>query len=112
MAPLAAQPGVPLGEALRRALDEALSGELAAVVEAGDFAGKLGEVITLYGRGRVSARRVMVVGLGPREAFGVEEARRAAASAASAWSHNSSAPMRFAGRVDSLTSTSLKPKSA
>lgn len=64
------------------AVDQALGGAIAAVIAAGDFQGKKGETAILYSQGAIPARRVMVVGLGKPEKFGLEEVRWAAAAAA------------------------------
>lgn len=64
------------------AVDEALGGALRELLDAGDVRGKLGETTVLYPRGALPARRVIVTGLGPRDSFGPEAARRAAAAAA------------------------------
>lgn len=63
------------------AVDRALDGAIGELIAAGDLSGKLGQVAVLYPRGAIPARRVLVVGLGPRESFTAEVARRAAASA-------------------------------
>ena len=47
------------------ALDRALGGRLSAVVEAGDFRGEAGESLTVYPDGDASAKRVLLIGLGP-----------------------------------------------
>jgi leucyl aminopeptidase len=64
------------------AVDEALGGQIAAVIAAGDFRGKKGELLTLYSRGTLAAPRVLVVGLGPAEGFDLDGVRHAAATAA------------------------------
>jgi leucyl aminopeptidase len=76
--------GVTVPEGATGAVDAALGGQIADVVAAGDFRGKVGETLTLYSRGALPARRVVVVGLGKAEKFGLEEVRRAAASAVKA----------------------------
>jgi leucyl aminopeptidase len=63
------------------AIDQALNGAIRELVESGDFTGKLGEVVVLYPRGTIPARRVILVGLGVRELFNGDVARRAAAHA-------------------------------
>ncbi|HEX7001018.1 MAG TPA: leucyl aminopeptidase [Trueperaceae bacterium] len=63
------------------AVDRALDGELSELIEAGDVSGRAGQVSVLWSRGRLGAKRVIVVGLGPREAFDAEGARRASAAA-------------------------------
>jgi leucyl aminopeptidase len=71
------QPGGATG-----AVDQALGGAIAAVIAAGDFAGKAGETVLLYTRGAIPAPRVLVVGLGEQSKFGLSAARTAAAAAA------------------------------
>lgn len=66
------------------AVDAALDGRIRAAIASGDLGGKLGDTRLLYTDGRTSAPRVLVVGLGPAGSFGLEEARRASAAAASA----------------------------
>ena len=64
------------------ALDDALDGAVREAIASGDLRGELGEVLVLYPRGSVPARRVLVAGLGPRETFGLEAVRVASAAAA------------------------------
>jgi leucyl aminopeptidase len=64
-----------------QALDQALDGAIGELVDGGDLSGKVGEVVVLYPRGALPARRVIVVGLGEREDFGTEALRRGAAHA-------------------------------
>ena len=64
------------------AVDQALNGAISELIAAGDLTGKSGEVVTLYSRGLISARRVLVVGLGKAQDFDLEAARQASASAA------------------------------
>lgn len=64
------------------ALDRALGGALSELIGSGDLSGKLGQVVVVYPRGAIPAKRVLVVGLGPRAKFSGEVARRAAAGAA------------------------------
>ena len=76
--------GVTLPGGATGAVDAALGGQISSVIGTGDFKGKLGEVLTLYPRRAIPSPRVIVVGLGKPEKFGLEEVRRAAASAAQA----------------------------
>ncbi len=69
------------GEAVS-ALDQALNGAITDLIASGDFDGSAGQVAVLYPRGAISARRVIVIGLGPQEACDSEVVRRAAAEAA------------------------------
>jgi leucyl aminopeptidase len=63
------------------AVDRALEGAISELIALGDFKGELGEVAAFYPRGQLEAKRVLVVGLGEREAFDLEVVRRASASA-------------------------------
>jgi len=64
------------------AVDAALDGAISELISQGDFSGKAGELTVLYPRGVIPAKRVIVAGLGEREKFDAEAARRAAAKAA------------------------------
>jgi leucyl aminopeptidase len=63
------------------ALDQALDGAIGDLIAGGDFRGESGEVAVLYTRGAIAARRIIVVGLGPRESFNLDGVRLAAAAA-------------------------------
>jgi leucyl aminopeptidase len=64
------------------AVDRAMNGRISALIASGDIRGKLGEVTVLYPEGGVAAKRVIVVGLGKQEEFGLEAVRHAAGAAA------------------------------
>jgi len=64
------------------AVDRALGGGIADLIAGGDFTGKADQVAVLYPRGAIPARRVILVGLGPREEFDADVVRRSAARAA------------------------------
>ena len=64
------------------AVDAALGGAIAEAIAGGDLRGKKGEATVLYARGAIPAARVLVVGLGPQEGFGLQGIREAAATAA------------------------------
>ena len=66
-----------------RAADQALDGLIQRALDGGDFDGKEGESLLLYTPAGFPARRVLVVGLGKQEEFGLEGVRRAAGLAAS-----------------------------
>lgn len=70
---------VPAGAA--ESVDKALDGALAALLQSGDFTGKAGSTALLYTNGKITANRVIVVGLGKVEKFDMRAARSAAASA-------------------------------
>lgn len=57
------------------AVDRALGGLITRVIHQGEVKGKSGETLLLHTRGRLKADRVLVVGLGKREAFGLEAVR-------------------------------------
>ena len=61
------------------AIDKVLNGHIHELIESGDFSGKLGKTITLYPRGRLTAQRIIVSGLGKVEDFNVDALRRAVA---------------------------------
>ncbi len=60
------------------AVDKAIGGAIAAAIRDGDFRGKWGETLLLRPAGGIAARRVLVVGLGPREKLTPERVRQAA----------------------------------
>ena len=64
-------------------IDGATGGAVAELITNGDFTGKTGRAAVIYPRGSLGANRVVLVGLGPRERYGLEAVRRAAATAAS-----------------------------
>ncbi len=66
------------------AVDKALDGQITQLIALGDCSGKLGETTLLYTLGKLPAPRVLVVGLGPDDAFDGKKARVAAAKAISA----------------------------
>ena len=64
------------------AIDTALGGTIRRLIASGDIKGKPNELTVVYPvEGQVPASRVIVVGLGPRDAFTAERARQAAGAA-------------------------------
>jgi len=63
------------------AVDQALGGAISNLIAGGDFKGKAGDVAVLYPRGEISARRVLIAGLGKRDEFDLDGVRLAAAAA-------------------------------
>ncbi|HLN91297.1 MAG TPA: M17 family peptidase N-terminal domain-containing protein, partial [Patescibacteria group bacterium] len=55
-------------------VDAAIGGAIAAAVRDGDFAGKLGETLSLRPSNGLSSPRVLVVGLGKKEKFTADHA--------------------------------------
>ena len=64
------------------AVDKALGGAITNVITSGDFTGKTGSTTLLYTHGKISAARVLLVGLGASDKFDLHGARKAAATAA------------------------------
>jgi leucyl aminopeptidase len=75
--------GSGMSESARR-LDRASGGAIARVIRRGDFAGKIAETYPLAGVRRGPAERILLVGLGPKSAFG-RKAYRRAVYAATQW---------------------------
>jgi leucyl aminopeptidase len=66
------------------AVDAALGGAISNLIAIGDFKGALKDVSILPTNGRLAAKRVILVGLGDKGKFGVEEARMVSARVATA----------------------------
>ena len=65
------------------AVDAELGGLIGRVVDSGDFTGAKNRTLMLYPEaGRLPARRVLLVGLGPQKKFDLETARQVAGTAA------------------------------
>ena len=64
------------------AVDAAAGGMIAEVLAGGDFKGRLNTTQVLYSRGKLPAKRVLLVGLGKREKFGLDQVRQVSATAA------------------------------
>lgn len=60
------------------AVDRALDGAISELIATGDLEGKSGQTALLYTNGAIPADRVLVVGLGDREAFDLASVRDAA----------------------------------
>ncbi len=60
-------------------VDEALDGQISALIEDGEIRGKLGELTIIHTLGRITPRRVMVAGCGPADAASAATLRRLAA---------------------------------
>jgi len=66
------------------AVDMALDGAISGPISDGEFEGKLGQTIVIRNCKGISASKVVLVGLGKAENFGVAQVMRAAAAAARA----------------------------
>ncbi|MCY3766665.1 MAG: leucyl aminopeptidase [Gemmatimonadetes bacterium] len=74
--------GVTVPGGATGAVDAALNGQIRDLIAGGDFTGKFKEIAVLYPRGGISARRLLLVGLGKREEFTVDRVRQVSAAAA------------------------------
>ncbi len=74
----------PLSGSLKAA-DRALGGTLVALLEAGDFSGKVGDTLLLPAADGLSFRRVLLVGCGPRKDFDRRQLRKSLGAAFGAW---------------------------
>jgi leucyl aminopeptidase len=63
------------------AMDRALGGQIHELVRSGDWKGRAGETLLLYGRGRGAPRRVLLIGLGEPAKLDVDAVRQAAGRA-------------------------------
>jgi leucyl aminopeptidase len=62
-------------------VDQALGGLISQAIAQGEFRGKAGSTLLLHTQGRLRAHRVLVVGLGKQEQFGLEAIRSATGEA-------------------------------
>ena len=62
-------------------IDRALGGVILRVVSSGDFRGKSGEELVLYGPENTGLKRLLLIGLGQPDKFDSESVRRAAGRA-------------------------------
>jgi len=62
-------------------IDIALDREISTLLEMGDINGELDEITVIYTFGKIKAKRIIVVGLGMKDAFDLEGVRVAAANA-------------------------------
>src|SRR6266480_4522573 len=72
--------GVVLSKAAKE-VDAVLGGLLSEICSGGEFRGSLGDMTTIYTMGKLTAKRVIVVGLGPQDTLNVQSLRRASAIA-------------------------------
>lgn len=87
--------GDPTRDALFKSVDAALGGVLADVARSESFEGKTGQSITVHTHGRIPARRVLVVGGGPRSELASPGMRDLAAVAAQAANRCGAATVGF-----------------
>jgi len=87
--------GDPTKDALFKSVDGALGGVLADVARSESFEGKTGQSITVHTHGRLPARRVLVIGAGPRGEFATPAIRDIAALAAQAANRSASGTLGF-----------------
>ncbi len=63
-------------------LDRILGGAIDQLLKLGDFKGKDGTSVLIYGNGRIGAKRLLLVGLGEKKKATLDTVRKAAAAAA------------------------------
>jgi len=61
-----------------KVLDSILSGTITELLGTGDFTGKLNQITLIYPQGKIKSKRVILVGLGQKEKFGLDRIRQAA----------------------------------
>ena len=66
--------GVVLSKAAKE-VDAVLGGLLSEICSGGEFRGSLGEMTTIYMMGKLTAKRVIVVGLGPQDTLNAQSLR-------------------------------------
>ncbi|MCX7995694.1 MAG: leucyl aminopeptidase [candidate division WOR-3 bacterium] len=76
--------GVKIPGGATGAVDKALHGVITEMIKNEEITGKLGETIVFPTFGKIKPGKVMVVGLGRSDKFGIEEIRKASGSAAMA----------------------------
>ena len=76
--------GDPTKDPIFRSVDSALGGVLADCAKAEAFEGKPGQALSIHTHGRIPARRILVVGAGPRGEFANPNIRDVAATVAQA----------------------------
>ncbi len=74
--------GVTVPGGATGAVDAALNGQVRELIETGDFTGKFKQIAVLYPRDGISAKRLLLVGLGKREEFTLDRVRQVSAAAA------------------------------
>src|SRR6266581_3609639 len=65
-----------------RSVDKLLGGLIDELCTSGEFKGNLGELTTIYTMGKLTAKRILLVGLGSQETLNSQVLRRASAIAA------------------------------
>src|ERR1044072_2133004 len=74
--------GDPSKDSIFKSVDSALGGVLADIVKSESFDGKTGQSIVVHTRGRLPAKRVLIVGAGSRNDFSPPNVRDSAATIA------------------------------
>ncbi|MGQ9464660.1 MAG: leucyl aminopeptidase [bacterium] len=76
--------GVKMPGGATGAIDKAMDGAITSMIKNGEITGKLGETVVFPTLGRIKVNKILIVGLGKQEKFGMEEIRKASGSAATA----------------------------
>ena len=79
-----------------KTVDEALGGVISEMCANGEIKASLGELNTIHTLGKLAAKRVVAVGLGPQQALSTDAVRRASAIAARHLQHTGSHEIAYA----------------
>src|SRR6185503_19924937 len=74
--------GDPAKDAVFKSADQALGGHLLEVAKHESFDGKTGPLLAMYTHGKLPAKRIVVVGAGPRADFSIPNLRDVTAAVA------------------------------
>ncbi|MBE9536407.1 MAG: leucyl aminopeptidase [Proteobacteria bacterium] len=69
------------GTELVEDINKALGGVLSNAIKSGDFKGELNQIAMFYSAGNISAKRVLMVGLGKKKEFTLDKLRQASGTA-------------------------------
>ncbi|MDH3973610.1 MAG: leucyl aminopeptidase [Deltaproteobacteria bacterium] len=64
-------------------IDEVMDGLISSATKSGDFKGKLNQTVVFYSGGKLSAERILLIGLGNKREFNRDKLREASGTAAS-----------------------------
>ena len=87
--------GDPAKDPVFKSADQALGGALTEVARSESFEGKAGQSLTLYTHGKIAAKRIVVIGAGPRSDFTNANMRDVSAAIAQIANKTRSASVAF-----------------
>lgn len=74
--------GVKMPGGATGAIDKAMDGAITEMIKNGELTGKLGEIVVFPTLGRLKVNKILIVGLGKKEKFDLEQIRKASGSVA------------------------------